>query len=57
VDGPGPDLVKRNHAWLAALLLVAVVAFVSWQWRQAPDGLIAGQGAHAAPERLHDDED
>jgi cytochrome b len=58
VDGPGPDLVRRNHAWLAALLLLAVAAFVGWQWRQAPDGLVPSQGwVHSSPERPQDDDD
>jgi cytochrome b len=29
--GPGPDLAKRNHAWLAALIVLAVLAFWSWE--------------------------
>jgi cytochrome b len=45
VDGPGPDLVKHNHAWLAAALLVAVLAFMAWQWQQSPQGLVPGPWA------------
>jgi cytochrome b len=41
VEGTGPDLAKRNHAWLAALLLIAVLAFWSWEWQQSPDGLVS----------------
>jgi cytochrome b len=48
VDGAGPDLVKRDHAWLAALLLIAVLAFAAWQWRQAPDGLVPALDRAAA---------
>lgn len=63
LDAAGPDLVKRNHAALAVLLLVAVVAFFAWQWRQSPAGLLpanapgwaqsvsSGSGSH------HDDDD
>ena len=40
VDGPGPDLVPHNRGWLAALLLVAVLAYGSWEWQQSPKGLI-----------------
>lgn len=40
VAGAGPDLVKRNRAWLAALLLAAVLAFAAWDLRQAPDELV-----------------
>lgn len=57
VDGAGPDLVKHNHAWLAALLLLAVLAFAAWQWRQSPAGLLPSQGwTQSAPDR-HDDDD
>ena len=45
IDGAGPDLVKHNHAWLAALLLMAVLAFGAWQWQQAPHGLLPTQGS------------
>ncbi len=38
VPGKGPDLVAKNRAWLAALLLVAAVAFGVWQWVDAPIG-------------------
>ncbi len=40
LPGHGPDLVRRNRGWLAALLLAAVLGFGAWQWRQAPHGLI-----------------
>jgi len=36
-EGAGPDLVRRNHVPLAALLVVAVLGFGGWQWLQAPD--------------------
>ncbi len=58
IDGAGPDLVKRNHAWLAALLLVAVVGFFGWQWQQYPQGLLPAQATTgAASDRHHDDDD
>ena len=40
VDGPGPNLVPHNRGWLAALLLVAVLAYGAWEWQQSPRGLI-----------------
>jgi cytochrome b len=43
VQGAGPDLVKHNHAWLAGLLLAAVLAFVSWHWQQAPQAQVQVQ--------------
>jgi cytochrome b len=56
VHGTGPDLAKRNHGWLAAMLLLAVVAFVTWEWQQAPGGLIPAQGwALSSPDQDHDD--
>ncbi len=45
IDGAGPDLARRNHSWLAMLLLAAVLAFWSWQWQQSPNGLIAGNAS------------
>ncbi|MCL4746400.1 MAG: cytochrome b/b6 domain-containing protein [Burkholderiaceae bacterium] len=45
IDGSGPDIVKRNHAWLAVLLLIAVIVFVGWQWQQSPNGLIPAKGS------------
>ena len=38
--GRGPDLVKHNHTWLAALVALAVVAYIAWEWSQAPRGLV-----------------
>jgi hypothetical protein len=35
--------VKRNHAWLAVLMLAAVLAYWSWEWQQSPNGLISAQ--------------
>jgi cytochrome b len=43
IEGAGPDLVQRNRAWLAALIVLAVVAFGAWQWRQSPNGLLPGK--------------
>ena len=40
VRGNGPNLVRHNRAWLAGLLLLAVVALGAWQWRDSPRGLI-----------------
>lgn len=42
--GQGADLVKRNHAWLAGLILVAVLGFWAWQWQQA---LIGDNGGNS----------
>jgi hypothetical protein len=39
-DSAGPHLVKHDRGALAALLMVAVVAFVSWEWHQSPNGLV-----------------
>lgn len=58
-QGPGPDLAKRNHAWLAALVLLAVLAFWAWQWQQAPHGLLYGGDPSGAASSRHnvDDDD
>ena len=40
IDGPGPSLVPHNRGWLAIVLLVAVLAYGSWEWQQSPRGLI-----------------
>lgn len=43
VRGSGPSLVRHNRAWLAGLLLLAVVSFGAWQWRDSPRGSIPGR--------------
>jgi len=48
VAGPGPDLVKQPRRWLAALLLLAVLAFGAWMASTSPQGLIPAQHS-AAP--------
>lgn len=37
--GVGPDLVQKNRRWLAAALLLAVIAYGIWEWQQSPHGL------------------
>jgi cytochrome b len=61
-EGAGPDLVTRNRAGLAALVLLAVVAFGAWQWQAAPQGLLpaatdAGDRHHGQGGRAEDDDD
>lgn len=53
IDGKGPDLVQKNRLWLAALLLLAVLAFGAWEWQQSPSGLIS---TNPAGSRAHDDD-
>ena len=43
-EGRGPHLAKHNHTWLAALLALAVVAYIAWEWSQAPHGLVRLSG-------------
>lgn len=52
--GTGPDLVRSNRAWLAILLLLAVLAYGGWEWQQAPQGLLGG-GSVAAQADKDDD--
>lgn len=40
VAGPGPHLVQNNRAWLAVLLLLAVLTYGAWEWQQSPKGLV-----------------
>jgi len=40
IDGRGPDPVRHERRLLAALLLVASIGFVAWQWALAPNGLV-----------------
>ena len=59
IDGAGPDLMRGNHAWLAVLMLMGVLAFGAWRWQQSPNGLIATQasvGVGAERHRHHDDD-
>ena len=37
VAGAGPDLARRNHGILAALVLACVMGFWGWQWTEAPN--------------------
>ncbi|HCE91739.1 MAG: cytochrome B [Burkholderiales bacterium GWA2_64_37] len=55
VEGPGPNLVQKNRTWLAAALLLAVLAFGVWEWQQSPNGLIAS-GTTSERSRHHDDD-
>ena len=56
--GSGPDLVKHNQARLAGLLLAAVLAFITWQWQQSPQGLLPMQGmGERGSAREHGDDD
>lgn len=40
VEGSGPNLVQKNRVWLAALLLLAVLTYTTYEWQQSPNGLI-----------------
>ncbi|WP_431149596.1 cytochrome b/b6 domain-containing protein [Acidovorax facilis] len=55
VEGPGPNLVQKNRTWLAAALLLAVLAFGAWEWQQSPNGLMAS-GTTSERSRHHDDD-
>jgi cytochrome b len=58
-QGQGPDLAKHNHSLLAALVLVAVLAFWTWQWQQSPNVPPWGseQGGAAVSRQNVDDDD
>lgn len=55
VEGKGPDLVPKNRAWLAALLLIAALAFGARQWQQSPSGWTAGSTS-AQRQQQHEDD-
>ena len=57
IAGAGPDLAQRNHGWLAALLVAAVLAFWTWQWLDRPGGLSLGDGAALSQEHARDRHD
>ncbi len=48
LPGPGPSPVRHNRTWLAALLLLLVLAFGAWQWLDSPRGLIPALGSASA---------
>jgi len=57
IDGKGPDLVQKNRAWLAALLLIAVLAYGAWEWQQSSHGLIPARAwNNPAAGQAHDDD-
>ncbi|MDP2448678.1 MAG: cytochrome b/b6 domain-containing protein [Polaromonas sp.] len=58
IDGKGPDLVQKNRVWLAALLLLAVLAFGAWEWQQSSHGLIPARAWSSGPAagQAHDDD-
>jgi len=58
IDGKGPDLVQKNRAWLATLLLLAVLAFGAWEWQQSSHGLIPARAWNSSPAagQAHDDD-
>lgn len=55
LDSSGPDLVPHNRAWLAALMLAAVLAFWGWQALQAPAAI--GDASPTAVSHERDDDD
>ena len=57
IEGRGPDLVKKNRVWLAALLLLAVLAYEAWEWQQSPNGLIPGKAWSSIAGGGHGNED
>ena len=59
VPGVGPDLIKRNHAVLAAALLAAVLSFWVWQWQSGMQSQTSGSldVSHSAPGKAQSEED
>jgi cytochrome b len=59
VPGVGPDLIKRNHAVLAAALLAAVLSFWVWQWQSGPPWQATGrlENTHSLPGKAQSEAD
>ncbi len=57
IEGTGPDLVKHNRAWLAGILLMAVLAYWTWEWQQSPQGLVTSQAISSITAGGHHDDD
>ncbi|MFY7905580.1 MAG: cytochrome b/b6 domain-containing protein, partial [Burkholderiaceae bacterium] len=60
IEGTGPSLVDNNRVWLACLLLLAVLAYGAWEWRQSPNGLVSAKALNslaANEDRDHDNDD
>lgn len=57
VAGKGPDLIRSNHRFLAALLLMAVLVFWGWQWQTRPQADAASPVPSAAQSRDVGDHD
>ncbi|MBC7377887.1 MAG: cytochrome b/b6 domain-containing protein [Burkholderiaceae bacterium] len=55
--GPGPDLAKRNHSILAAVVLACVIGFWGWQWTESPQGNAASQGTVRVDNLRNNDSD
>jgi len=55
LPGSGPDLARRNHGLIAALLLAAALGVVAWQWHATPHGLLPT--ATPATSMGHDDDE
>jgi cytochrome b len=54
IPGTGPDLVRKNRRWLAALLLLGVLGLGAWQWQLSPGGLLPGADPSHHARRSHD---
>ncbi len=62
VPGRGADLVANNRRWLAALMVIAVLGYGAWEWRQSPQGLLSWSGLQSLVLEVgghedHDDRD
>ncbi len=55
-EGRGPDLAKRNHTWLAVLVVLAVWAYWGWEWQQSPRGLLPVNALSASAFDTADDD-
>ena len=56
VPGSGPDVARRNHGFLATLVLTCVLGFCGWQWSEAPQNAAAQGATQIDNHRQHDND-
>ena len=55
VSEKGPDLIKAPRRWLAALIVLGVLSYWTWEWQNAPQS--TGMAAASAVGQHGDDDD
>lgn len=55
--GPARKAISRSYAWVAAILLIGVLAFWAWQWQAAPASANAAATSPASSGEHRDGDD